>query len=77
MNKEVRRTVTNQFRSHAALGGLTPQEKWEGVQLPEPIPIRQADPIDVAAAVTRKAFAGDPRLLVVDVDVGITLRKAA
>jgi hypothetical protein len=67
----------NQVRSHASLGGLTPQEKWDGVRLPEPIPIRQADPIDATAAVTRKAFAGDTRLMVVDVDVGITLRKAA
>jgi hypothetical protein len=56
---------------------LTPLEKWDGIRLPAPIPIRQADPIDVTTAVTRKAFADDPRLLVIVVDIGITLRKAA
>jgi hypothetical protein len=58
-------------------GGVAVGVLGDGVQLLDPIPIRQADPIDVTATMTRKAFAGDLLLLVVDVDVGITLGKAA
>ena len=67
----------NDVRCHAALSGRTPEEVWAGVELPEPIPIRQADSIGVMARVTRRAFGGDRRLPVIDVDVGVFSRKAA
>jgi hypothetical protein len=67
----------NQIRSHASLGGRTPDEVWNDIELPEPISIRQVDPIDVTASVKRRLFGGDPRLPVIDVDVGVYPRKAA
>ena len=67
----------NEVRSHAVLNGKTPEEAWAGVNLPEPIPIRQADPIEVTSSVTRRAFGGDPRLPLIEIDVGVIQRRAA
>ena len=67
----------NEVRIHSALEGRTPEEMWNGIELPEQIPILQADPIEVTASVKRRAFGGDPRLPVIDIDVGVFERKAA
>ena len=67
----------NQIRSHTALNGRTPEEVWNDIVLPEPIPIRQADPSEVTTRVQRRAFGGDPRLPVVDIDIGVLQRWAA
>jgi putative transposase len=63
----------NGVRSHSMLGGKTPDEAWAGQELPEPIPIRAADPTRYRITVQRKNFADDPRLPAFD----ITVRRAA
>ena len=61
----------NTLRPHQALGQLTPQEAWSGRELPDPIPIRAADRLEVAADVRRVNYRGDPRLPVPQIAVAI------
>ena len=56
------RTWYNEYRPHAALDGRTPEEAWQGIDLPELIPIRAADPDEIAMRVQRRSFRGDPAL---------------
>jgi len=59
----------NEFRIHNALGVLTPQEAWDGVEAPAPIPIRAADPTRTQIQVTRANCRGEPRLRVLQITV--------
>jgi len=59
----------NQVRPHSALGGLTPQEAWEGRSLPEPVPIRARDRLQPEIAIRRRHHHSDPRLPIVDLSV--------
>ena len=59
----------NEHRIHSALGVLTPQEAWDGVEPPTPIPIRAADQKNVQVFVTRTKCRGDPRLRVLQINV--------
>ena len=63
------RTWYNQHRPHAALDGRTPQEAWEGIELPEPIPIRATDPDEIVVHVQRRPYHGDPALPVISIRV--------
>ena len=55
----------NEHRPHASLGGRTPDEAWNGIELPEPIPIRAADSNALVVQVHRNAHRGDPALPIV------------
>jgi hypothetical protein len=60
-------TWYNEHRPHAALEGQTPIEAWDGVQLPSPIPIHQAEMYDVDVGITRQPYRGDPSLPIVSI----------
>jgi len=62
----------NHHRPHRALGGLTPDQAWEGAELPEPIPIRSRDRIKARIDIHRLKCRGDPLLPVIQ----ITLQRA-
>jgi hypothetical protein len=57
----------NEHRPHAALDGRTPNEAWDGVELPVPIPIRQAELCEVDVDVTRHSYRGYPYLPIVSI----------
>ena len=59
----------NEIRPHSALGGLTPQEAWEGRCLPAPVPVRARDQLQPGIAIHRRHHLGDPRLPIVDLSV--------
>ena len=59
----------NQHRPHAALGGCTPDEAWQGVDLPEAIPIRATDPDEFKVGVLRQPYRGDPRMSVITIEL--------
>ncbi len=59
----------NKHRPHASLDGRTPDEAWEGVELPLPIPIRAADPDQIILSVDRRSYRDDPALPVVTIRV--------
>jgi transposase InsO family protein len=63
----------NQHRPHSALEGLTPEEAWQGQDLPQPIPFRACDEIRPQVTVRRVQCRRDPRLPVLQ----IQLRRAA
>ena len=52
----------NEHRPHASLGGRTPDEAWNGIELPEPIPIRATDPDEIVVQVRRRSYRDDPAL---------------
>ena len=68
------RTWYNRHRPHAALDGRTLEEVWEGIELPAPIPIRAADPDEIAIQVLRRSYRGDPALPIITIRVN---RKGA
>ena len=55
----------NEHRPHASLGGRTPDEAWNGIDLPEPFPICAAYSNALVVQVHRHAYRGDPALPVV------------
>jgi len=59
----------NEARPHTALGGLTPQEAWDGHCLPKPVAIRARDQLRPEVAIRRRHHHGDPRLPIVDLSV--------
>ena len=59
----------NEHRPHAALGGRTPEEGREGIELPEPIPIRATDPDEIVMQVQRRPYQGDQALPIVTIRV--------
>ena len=59
----------NEYRSHSALHGLTPQEAWEGHCLPKPVPIRARDQLQPQIEIRRKHYRGDPRLPIIEISV--------
>ena len=63
------RTWYNEHRPHAALDSRTPEEAWQGVDLPEPIPIRANDPDDIAVQVQRRSCRGDAALPIITIRV--------
>ena len=65
----------NEYRPHRALGGRAPVEAWEGVQLPEPIPIRTVDQAEIHVQVKRRSCRGDPNLPIIS--LRITRKEAA
>jgi len=65
----------NEQRPHASLGGRTPDEAWNGIELPEPIPMRAVDPDSIAVQVHRQAYRGDPALPIVT--LGLARKEAA
>jgi len=60
-----------------ALNGRTPQEVWDNVELPEPIPIyqRRSENMQACGQVNVNPFEGDWELHVIRVHVA--LREAA
>ena len=56
-------------RPHAALYGRTPAEAWEGIELPEPIPILATHSDGIVVQVQRRSYRGDPGLLIVTIRV--------
>ena len=63
------RTWYDEHRPHAALDSRTPQEAWEGVELPEPIPIRATHPDGITVQVQRRSCRGDPALPIIKIRV--------
>ena len=59
----------NTMRPHASLGGLTPQEAWQQIAPPDPIPIRARNALQPIIDVKRLHFCGDHRLPVLKIDV--------
>ena len=59
----------NEHRPHAALGGRTPDEAWNGIELPESIPIRATDSDEIVVQIHRQAYRGDPALPIVTVEL--------
>ena len=67
----------NQHRPHQALDARTPDEVWNGKDLPEPIPIRAND-LDVPTMkANRINYRGDPRLPILELDITWETKKAA
>ncbi len=63
----------NHRRPHAALDGRTPEEAWQGCELPKPVSFRACDNRSPRICIRRIHCRGDPHLPVVE----IALRKAA
>ena len=59
----------DEYRSHCALHGLTPQEAWKGHCLPKPVPIRARDQLQPQIEIRRKHYRGDPRLPIIEISV--------
>ena len=60
----------NTIRAHQALGGLTPDEAWNGIEPDEPIPIRAADwPTHTHIRIKRSGFKNDMYLPVIKITV--------
>ena len=59
----------NEHRLHAALGGCTPDEAWQGIDLPEAIPIRPTDPDEIVVQVQRQSYRSDPALPIITIRV--------
>jgi hypothetical protein len=55
-------------RVHQGISGLTPNQKWDGLERLKTTPIRVHDP-QPEFTVTRRWFRGDRHLAVVDVDI--------
>jgi len=67
----------NAVRVHSALSARTPDEAWNGVELPEPIPLYARDPVEPILEVDRQDYRGDPHLPVIDIDARLRLHHAA
>jgi len=67
----------NTVRPHAALGARTPDEAWNGVELPAPIPLYARDPVEPIIEVERQDYRGDPFLPVIEIDARLRLHRAA
>jgi len=67
----------NTIRAHTALGARTPDEAWNGVELPEPIAIYARDPVEPIIEVERQDYRGDPHLAVIAIDAKLRLHRAA
>ncbi|MBI1373850.1 MAG: DDE-type integrase/transposase/recombinase [Phycisphaera sp.] len=67
----------NVARPHASIGARTPDEAWNGVELPEPIAIYARDPIEPIIEVERQDYRGDPHLPVLEIDARLRLHRAA
>ena len=65
------RSWYNTERPHSALGFLTPEEAWQGIEPQKPIPIRACEELRPMIDVRRSSFQGDPRLPVVKIDVAL------
>jgi len=59
----------NEHRPHSALHGRTPQEAWDGHDLPTPVPIRARDQLQPQIEIRRRHYHGDPRLPIIDISV--------
>ena len=55
----------NEHRPHASLGGRTPDEVWNSIELPESNPIRATDSDQILLQIHAQAHRGDPTLPVV------------
>ena len=63
------RSWLNEHRRHSALGGLTPQEAWQGHALLKPVPVRERDRLQPQIEIRRRYYHGDPRLPVLEISV--------
>ena len=63
------RTWYNQHRPHASLAGRTPDEAWERIELPTPIPIRATDLDAIVIQVRRQSYRGDRALPIITIRV--------
>ena len=63
----------NHHRPHSAVNGLTPDEAWNGILQPQPIPIRSRDEAKPHIQILRRHCRGDPHLPIIQ----ITIQKAA
>ena len=61
------RTWYDEHRPHAVLDGRTPEEVWEGTELPAPIPIRTTNPDDIVVADQRRSYRGEPALPIITI----------
>ncbi len=59
----------NEHRPHSALDDRTPNEVHAGVELPEPIPFRAIESIDVLIDIDKQPYRGDPSLSVISISV--------
>ncbi len=67
----------NNVRPQWGLGCRTPDEVWNGVNLPEPVPIRARDPVKPAISVEKKLYRGDPYLPILKIEVIREARRVA
>ena len=51
------------------LRGRTPEEAWQGVELPEPIPIRATHPDEIVVQVQRRSHRGESALAMITIRV--------
>ena len=63
------RTWYNEDRPLAALASRTPEEAWQGVDLPDPIPIRATDSDEIAVQAQRRSCRGDVALPIITIRV--------
>ena len=68
---DIWKTWYNTMRPHSSLGYLTPQEVWQNIEPPVPIPIRTRGDLQPVINVKRSHCQGDPRLPVVKIDVNL------
>ena len=66
-----------QYRQHASLGILTPDEAVSGRSLPEAIPIRWCGDIEPSFDVAREHLGDDPHLPIIKIDAELRPRLAA
>ncbi len=59
----------NEHRPHASIGGRTPDEAWNGIELAVPISIRAADPDEIVVSVDRQSYRDDRALPIVTIRV--------
>ena len=55
--------------SPSPLGGRTPEEVWDGVNVPEPTPIRATDPDQIVMHVQRQSYRRDRALPIIAIRV--------
>ena len=65
----------NAHRPHASLHGQTPNEAWNGLERPQPVPFQAANPYEASIDIRKRANRGDPALAIITISV--TRKEAA
>ena len=71
------RDYYNTKRPQWGLQGRTPDEVWNGVRLPDAVPMRERDPVKPAINIKKRRYRGDPHLPVLEVEVIREAKRAA